>query len=185
MYNMKVAITGHTKGIGKSIHDFFESKGYECLGFSRSNNFNIKSQETRDQILTLSKDCDVFVNNAFVYNDNSQYKMLLGIWNLWLRNPEKIIVNISSTAADQYGCIRYPHQAYAKQKNTLDNFCERNIKGPWIINLKPGFVDTDLIKNTNIPTWPKMSVDVLPTILEFALSNKDRFMIRSTTFQLF
>jgi hypothetical protein len=182
---MKIAITGHTNGIGKSIHDFFESNGHECLGFSRSNKFNVGSQDSRNQILTLSQGCDIFVNNAFVFNDDSQYKMLVGIWNLWIKNPEKIIINISSTAADQYGNVGYPHQDYAKQKAVLDNFCEKNIKGPWIINLKPGFVDTDLVKDTNIPGWPKMSVDVLPTLLEFILTNKDRFKIRSATFQLF
>ena len=65
---MKIAITGHTKGIGKACVDLFD---HECIGFSRSNGFDIDKSIT--SIVRASKDCDVFINNAFNYH--SQIKM--------------------------------------------------------------------------------------------------------------
>ena len=37
---MKIAITGHTKGIGKACFDLFNTDN-NCIGFSRSNGFDI------------------------------------------------------------------------------------------------------------------------------------------------
>ena len=58
---MKIAITGHTKGIGKACADVFSE--HEVIGFSRSNGFDIQAIEP---ILDSSNDCDVFINNASV-----------------------------------------------------------------------------------------------------------------------
>ena len=33
----KVLIVGHTRGIGKSIYEYYDSKGYKVKGLSRSN----------------------------------------------------------------------------------------------------------------------------------------------------
>ena len=61
---MKLAITGHTKGIGKAIADLYPNS----LGFSRSNGYDISKPEDVKLIIetTIEMDCDVFVNNAYL-----------------------------------------------------------------------------------------------------------------------
>jgi hypothetical protein len=56
---MKIAITGHTSGLGRAFYDHF-SKDHEVIGLSRSNGYDI----TKDQILNSILDCDLFFNNA-------------------------------------------------------------------------------------------------------------------------
>jgi hypothetical protein len=61
---MKIAITGHTNGLGKSIYTHFDKIGHEVIGLSRSNGFDIsKNLQT---IIDIAKTCDLFFNNAHV-----------------------------------------------------------------------------------------------------------------------
>ena len=60
---MKVAITGHTKGIGRAIADLYYTD--EVVGFSRSNGYDISVEESISRIITESLECDIFVNNAY------------------------------------------------------------------------------------------------------------------------
>lgn len=55
---MKIGITGHTSGLGNALLDYYQTKGNECLGFSRSNGYNIVSNF--DEIVTTAKDLDLF-----------------------------------------------------------------------------------------------------------------------------
>lgn len=181
---MKIAITGHTTGIGKAIFENFSLAGHNCLGFSRSNGYDISSKESRSAILSQSLSCDIFVNNATTYKDDSQLRLLTGIYEIWKNDTRKIIINLSSRAGDLIHSSTYPYPAYAKQKFDLDQFCESQMRGPWIINLKPGFVDTESVAYMNDPTWPKMNVCVLPKIIEFCLDNQMHFKVKSMTFQL-
>ena len=60
---MKIAITGHTSGIGKALYDIYSEEN-EVLGFSRSNAYDIKYDISIEKIVQGSLDCDVFINNA-------------------------------------------------------------------------------------------------------------------------
>lgn len=80
---MKIAISGHTKGIGKFIFDNIISEG-----FSRTNGFDI----TRPDIFIESiKHFDIFINNAFhpIY----QKEVFEKLFNIW-KYEEKTIINI-------------------------------------------------------------------------------------------
>jgi hypothetical protein len=59
---MKIAITGHTSGLGKAIYSHFNNIGHEIIGLSRSNGFNIS--EHLQEITDIVKTCDLFFNNA-------------------------------------------------------------------------------------------------------------------------
>ena len=39
--SMKVAITGHTKGLGASLKKVFEETGHSVIGFSKSTGYDI------------------------------------------------------------------------------------------------------------------------------------------------
>jgi short-subunit dehydrogenase len=70
---MKIAITGHTSGIGKGMYDHFLNQNHEVFGLSRSNGFDI-SKNTKE-IVEISEECDLFINNA--YSGDSQLKLLM------------------------------------------------------------------------------------------------------------
>ena len=53
---LKVAITGHTKGLGKESSKRFD----DVLGFSSSNGYDVSDDFGRVKIMHQIKDCDVF-----------------------------------------------------------------------------------------------------------------------------
>jgi hypothetical protein len=93
---MKIAITGHTRGIGKSLADKFKENGHEVIGFSISTGFDIGDPIAIQEILDFSLDCDIFINNA--YHPTGQTILLKEIINAW-EGTDKIIINICSKSA--------------------------------------------------------------------------------------
>ena len=43
----KIAIIGHTKGIGRAIADLYKSKNYEVIGLSRSNGYDLITDQEK------------------------------------------------------------------------------------------------------------------------------------------
>lgn len=156
---MKVAITGHTRGIGLGIKNYFESKGYEVLGFSKSAGFDISNAIVREKVVKLSQDCNIFVNNVYT-SDNSQFSMLKKIHKLW-EGQDKTIINISTRFTNK-------NELYNIHKRQMDEFCqEHTFHKPFILNLKPGSVDTDRMKNIECP---KLTIEEVVTMLDWALT---------------
>ena len=58
---MKIAITGHKKGIGKSFAEQLSARGHEIVGISRSDGENIRRTA---HTASLIEPCDLFINNA-------------------------------------------------------------------------------------------------------------------------
>lgn len=90
---MKIAITGHTKGMGASLKAVFEEHGHSVVGFSKSTGFDISNIDARKNILDSSFDVDLFINNA--YHPTAQLELLKEFVNLW-EGQEKYIINVSS-----------------------------------------------------------------------------------------
>ena len=84
---MKILITGHCSGIGKSIYDLLSLNGHTVLGFDRDTGYDITDLTTQETILSALQDCDVFINNAFAREAQTQLleKALL-IWAKKWRN---------------------------------------------------------------------------------------------------
>jgi hypothetical protein len=109
---MKIAITGHTLGIGKALAEVYQQHGHAVVGFSRSTGHDISTIDGRTRIITESADCDLFFNNA--HADFSQCDLLFELWMSW-KNQKKYIVNISSAHSvkwvyflkDQVSDIKY------------------------------------------------------------------------------
>jgi hypothetical protein len=66
---MKIAVTGHTSGLGKAIYEHFNNAGHEVIGLSRSNGFSIP--EKLQEIIDIVKTCDLFFNNTHVGTSQS------------------------------------------------------------------------------------------------------------------
>lgn len=111
---MKYAITGHTSGIGKAL---FESLSPNCLGFSRSNGYNITSKEDRKKIVNEAYDCDVFINSAT--EEMGQTLLLIDMFYAW-QNTHKRIINVGSRIAEYDKAIVEPKMlAYQAEKFIL------------------------------------------------------------------
>ncbi len=91
---MKIAITGHTQGVGKRIYERFCPN---IIGFSRSNGYDITNSVDRKRIIEESKDCDIFINNANA--EFGQTLLFLELFEEW-RNTDKTIINVGSRIAE-------------------------------------------------------------------------------------
>jgi len=157
---MNVAITGHTRGIGKAISDAVKSLGWHSPGFSKSTGYDIVTDHK--QIADSAQDCDVFVNNAYALN--GQVDMFESIFELW-RDQPKTIINIGSRSK-YYQLGETNNSEYTKEKQRLHDVTMQKIlyaqKQCRIININPGFVDTDMTAHR---TESKMSTEQLADII--------------------
>lgn len=165
---MKIAITGHTQGIGLAIYNSLINTN-SVIGLSTSTGFNINNVE---QIIDNVKDCDCFINNA--YCDQQQEKILSELYKLW-KGQQKIIINIGSAVTD-YPRLEKDKDSepwpYRDNKISLvKTFRKLSYEGndlPRLVLIQPGATDTDLIKHINCV---KLSADKVADAVNIALKN--------------
>lgn len=175
---MKVAITGHTKGIGKSLYDALTDGGHEVLGFSRSNGYDIYYYSHQKRIIEESVDCDLFINNA--WNGFHQVEIFEWIYKEW-QDEQKTIVNVNSRArwgkSDSPDVYRTSKRELAKKANSavlLDRCCR-------IINVSPGYVYTERVKNI-VGDTPTLTVDEARDIIMWAIQQPQHIEIGELSF---
>lgn len=176
---MKIAITGHTRGIGQAIYNSLVNKN-SVIGLSRTNGYDINDTET---IINAVRDCDCFVNNA--YSDLQQEILLKEINALW-QGQNKLIINVGSAVTDYPRLeeklnnepweYRDNKQALAR---TFRQLAHNGNDLPMLKLLTPGAVDTDLIKHIDcVKIDPKeiaRAVDILinnPYVKEITVYGK-------------
>ncbi len=160
---MKIAITGHTQGIGKTLFDFFNSKGHSVKGFSKSNGYAFP--ESIDLLIQEIVDYDLFVNNA--YWGFAQAVILDLLVRKWSDVPEKRIICLGSISAD---LVSTPYPLYAASKVALErlgHISQTRRTWPIITNLKLGMVDTYRTKDMN---GPKLNVSDVEEIVAWLLT---------------
>lgn len=169
---MKIAVIGHTNGIGKAIFDHLSLEN-EVRGFSLSNGYDINSKESREKIISEVIDYDIFINNAYSFTDNNQLNMLREICEIWNHDASKIIFNVSSQHVED-------DKQYCRDKKELDSFCDSMIYNKLkLINLKPGLTDT---RHNIANPKPRMSVADIVKVIEFCLDNIGSFTVKSISF---
>jgi NADP-dependent 3-hydroxy acid dehydrogenase YdfG len=148
----RIAITGHTKGIGEQLWNRLEDRGFELKGFSRSNGYNLLKTSTCKKVVREVKEwnADVFINNAYV--PDNQVRLLYLMYEQWQDKP-RLIVNLSATSSDSitnFSQMGYNPDwtPYVSDKARLDwaslQLANMYKKGKCRVSLvKPGFVDTD------------------------------------------
>ena len=103
---MKVAITGHSTGIGKSLYEILKLSDYEVVGFSRSNGWDFCQTATRTKFFNtiVADKFDCFVNNAYPYSKVKtfegflQVELLNNVWLLWQNQNKQIILYLHNTS---------------------------------------------------------------------------------------
>ena len=154
---MKVAITGHSSGIGAEILLVIQltEPTWEVKCFSKSNGHNIAINDGDDIIQEiLDFDPDVLFNNA--YYPKIQNKILETLYQEW-SDAEKIIINTGSISGYLKDILLDSDSDYVNDKKGLAEFCIRNsFNFPWanktrLHNISFGFVDTALLTKTAKP----------------------------------
>lgn len=93
---MRIAITGHKRGIGKAFAQQLQSRGHEIVGISRSDGENIRRTA---HTASLIEPCDMLINNAISFY--AQTELLFEIWHRWRdSNHQHIIWNISTKVCE-------------------------------------------------------------------------------------
>lgn len=174
---VKVAITGHTSGIGLAIADAFRARGAEIVGLSRSTGFDMT--ERRDEMVQAAVGCDVFVNNRHQYNDDSQLQLLFRVAEAW-RGQDKTIINLGSRAGECYIIGRA--DPYSVYKHALDAACQQLVnradQRPRVVNIRPGFVDTESVKGTQVP---KLSPQDVANVVMWVVDQPSHVYVSSVT----
>ena len=123
---MKYAITGHSSNIGKTIYDRLTGQDFECLGFSRSNGYDISNPEDRRKIIAQSADYNVFINDVLSIFSQSELLMEYFLNN---RTLPKVIINVGSVIAEDSMNLSYGDDDYfyinMMYKVALKNLCKR------------------------------------------------------------
>lgn len=144
----KVAITGHTLGIGAAIGKLLAENNYEVIGFSRANGFDISTLGMRNKLIETIASADIFINNAF--SAWAQTELLYSLFEKW-KHHEKHIINMGSTSGD--GIKNFIHR-YAVEKASLDTASMQlnNIDGAKcrVSNVRPSWVNTNSIAHLNV-----------------------------------
>ena len=107
-----VAITGHSKGLGKVLFDKYVKQGQRVEGFSRSNQYDLQVPYVRSEVVKKIQTFDVVINNAPGIFQRDLFAELLST------KFAGVIVNVSSFAS-RFG----PSQSilYTSDKAALDS----------------------------------------------------------------
>jgi NADP-dependent 3-hydroxy acid dehydrogenase YdfG len=137
---MKIAITGHSAGIGLALSQAYQRRGHEIVGLSRRNGHNIRASH---RFLDKIAECDVFVNNAQA--GFSQTELLFQVYEIWRGNADKKIINISTMMATEPVSNLPELNLYRVQKLSLEQAhyqLRHNSTGPRLVLVRPGAVAT-------------------------------------------
>ena len=94
---MKIAITGHKKGIGQAFAEQLTARGHDIVGISRSDGENIRRVA---HTASLIEPCDMLINNAISFY--AQTELLFEVWHRWQHIKEThYIWNISTKLCEQ------------------------------------------------------------------------------------
>ncbi len=94
---MKIAITGHSSGIGKSFAEYLSSRGHQIVGLSKRDGHNIRNIP---KILEHIKVCDMWINNAQA--GYAQTELFQHVVEQWHNDNSKMIWIISTIMASTY-----------------------------------------------------------------------------------
>jgi hypothetical protein len=165
---MRIAITGHSAGIGQALAKIYQLQGHEIVGLSRSNGFNIRSIP---KLVAQIKDCDMFVNNAQV--GFAQTELLFAVYKEWQDIENKKIINISTMMTlEPISClpgiemIEYHNQKLALEQGQrqllhLHSWPELCLVKPGAIATQPG--QTSPRPFANVDLWAAKLINILDT----------------------
>ena len=180
---MKVFITGNNRGIGLSINQKLQDNGYDIIGGSRKDGYDIENNY--DYVVESIINCDIFINNAYV--DNYQTKLLKDVFDKW-EYKDKLIVNIGSCASDMKidnpdRLKEYPSNKIEQDnfiKNVNVNYCsvgyKKNVKCK-VTNVKMGYVLTEFPSLYDKRYFPTLDTKYVADTIYWIISQFPQFVL--------
>lgn len=175
----KIAIVGHTRGIGKAISDLYKSKGYEIVGMSRSNGYDLIHDQ--EKIMDQIHDCSLVVINA--HAGRGQLNLLKRIYGRHAFDKMKVAI-ITSTSGTEQGqdtnafelWNKFDYVQYCEIKKELMAYIlelqeELILKPLSVYDVCPDVVDTDMTEGL----W-----DDLPKLKASEVAEAVRYCFEST-----
>jgi hypothetical protein len=171
----RIAITGHSAGIGQALAKIYESQGNDIVGLSRRNGYNIRSIP---KIVEKIKDCDVFINNAQA--GFAQTELLFAVYKLWQGKENKKIINISTmmtlepvSTLPGIEMIEYHNQKLAleqahKQLLYLHDWPKLCLVKPGAVATQPG--QTSPRPYANIDEWAEKLINILDAGIDLEIA---------------
>jgi nucleoside-diphosphate-sugar epimerase len=160
---MKIAVTGHTAGIGRALTEEYLLGGHEVVGLSRREGNNIRNTpKICDQI----EPCDVFVNNAQA--GYAQTELLFEMARRWTNTKKHIIVISTMMTQDPISVLPgLDMLAYHQQKITLEEMVKQlrhQRLGISITIVRPGYIATQpgqtVPPAADVDNWAKTLVSL-------------------------
>lgn len=172
---MKIAITGHSAGIGQALARQYEQRGHEIVGLSKRYGDNIRNIP---KIIEKVKNCDMFINNA--QEGYAQTELMFELYKHWEGQANKHIMIISTMMTLASQATTKELEMYRNQKQALEEatkiLAHRNL-WPQICVVKPGEVQTgdhSGPKAVDVNQWAETLVKILelagPTMKVYEIS---------------
>jgi NADP-dependent 3-hydroxy acid dehydrogenase YdfG len=161
---MKIAITGHTAGIGQALAKQYADCGHEIVGLSKRKGHNIR---VIPKIADLIEPCDMFINNAQA--GYAQTELLFEMAKRWQGTRKHIIVISTIMTQDPVSVLPgLDMLAYHQQKVTLEEMVKQlryQCLGVKITIVRPGNIATSLDKTVppaaDVNNWARTLLDLL------------------------
>lgn len=171
---MKIAITGHTAGIGQALAKIYSARGHEIVGLSKREGNNIKNT---NKIADAVEPCDMFINNA--QDGYAQTELLFEIAKRWQSTKKHIMLISTQMTQDAVsGLPGLDMDHYRLQKVTLEEAVRqlRNRRlGIRMTVVRPGNIATDASKtvppSADVDNWASSLVEI------FDLAQKNNLKI--------
>ena len=164
---MKIAITGHTAGIGQALAKQYADRGHEIVGLSKRNGHNIR---VVPKIADLIEPCDVFVNNAQA--GYAQTELLFEMTQRWTGTQKHIVVISTMMTQDPVSCINgLDMDQYRIQKIALEQAVQQirhQQLGVHTTIVRPGNIATSSDKTVppaaNVDCWASTLLDIFDMV---------------------
>lgn len=156
---MKIAITGHSAGIGHALANEYSQRGHEIVGLSKRNGHNIRNiPKIADQI----EPCDMFINNAQV--GFAQTELLFEICRRWKDTNKPIVVVGTMMTLAPVSVITGADEYYI-QKQALEEACvQLRYQHHNITVVRPGAIATQpgqtVPPYADVKQWAQTLVDI-------------------------
>ena len=162
--DIKIIITGHTRGVGQAIYDKFkEISCREIVGMSRSNGYDIDADF--DKIVAEASGCELFINNA--YRDSQQLKLVEAL-------KDKVDMMVVMGSVSRFYPELIPTQ-YVHDKQALAEACRLislNPSGIPLLHLDLGFIEGTTVEDNDpsafVSDYTTPKNDIVDTIIFWA-----------------
>ena len=163
---MKIAITGHTAGIGQALAKKYAELGHDIVGLSRREGNNIRNTS---KICDLIEPCDMFVNNAQA--GYAQTELLFEMARRWTGTKKHIMVISTQMTQDPTSCLPgLDMDQYRVQKVALEESVKQIRNRRLQIKLtivRPGNIATNPDKTVppaaDVDNWAQTLIEIFNT----------------------